>query len=498
MTYSMDGSIAELLWRATLEAPDSPALIDEQGTHSYSSLRDRASAFAAALVERGVQPGDRVGVLLERGVTAVAAAFGAYAAGAAVVHINDRLQPRQIEYMLRHCGARVLISSANARLQHARPLQSDAVMMDADAPEPTAGFDPVPRAASDCAQIIYTSGSSGLPKGVTFAHGALRAGVDTCSRYLGLRASDRVAGLLPFSSVYGLNQMLTTVAVGATLVIERSPIWHDVARRLQERGVTVLSGVPPFWLMMLATPTFVDTPAPSLRILQNAGGHLPVHAVRRLRALLPNAQLFLQYGQTETFRSTFLDPAEVDSYPDSIGRAVPGAEIAVLRPDGEACAPGEIGELVFQGPSAATGYWNDPARTTAVFRPHPHRRSSAPRRVVYSGDLVRLDLCGRAYFVSRAERVIKTLGFKVGPDEVVDVLLASGEVAEAAVTGAADASRGERIIAHVVLAEGSSVASLLRYCRSEMPSYMVPARVEVYDELPRLPGGKYDLAALRA
>jgi acyl-coenzyme A synthetase/AMP-(fatty) acid ligase len=260
----------------------------------------------------------------------------------------------------------------------------------------------------------------------------------------------------------------------------------------------VLAAVPPLWLQLLSTRAFTTAPPPTLRIAQNAGGHLPVAAVRRIRELLPTTRLFLQYGQTETFRSSYLDPGLVDQHPDSMGRPIPGAEIFVVRADGSECGPNEEGELVFRGPTMAAGYWDDPERTAQVFRPFRMcGMDETDRRAVFSGDRVRRDSDGLLYFVARAERLIKTMGFRVGPDEVVDVLLASGRVREALVTAEPDAHRGERIVAHVVLESGANAREVLGYCRREMPSHMMPARVEVYETLPCLITGKYDVNGLR-
>jgi acyl-CoA synthetase (AMP-forming)/AMP-acid ligase II len=234
--------------------------------------------------------------------------------------------------------------------------------------------------------------------------------------------------------------------------------------------------------------------------MTNAGGHLPTDVVRALRRSQSGARLYLMYGLTEALRSTYLPPEEVDRRPDSIGRAIPGADVLVLRDDGAPAAAGEIGELVHRGPTVTLGYWGDTELTARVFRPNPLRPSGAPdaERVVFSGDLVRADAAGFLYFVSRKDRIIKTLGYRVGPDEIVNVLRASGEVAEAVVAGEPDESRGERIVAYVVLAEGGSVERLRMFCRRELPRYMEPSRFAVRDALAVLPNGKPDLAALRA
>lgn len=548
------GNIAWLLWSAAREVPDRPAVTDSGGTVDYATLCAGAAVIARWLEAEGVLPGDRVGILLPRSAAAAAAFFGVTAAGAIAVNVNETLKPAQIEHQLGHAGAKLLLTSPALLARLHRPLETDVrVLMLDDAalwpaspppsrgagglatgsgaraepsgaeapptdspggppagsitanaaspgglPEPTAAAWPTSRTAHDVAQIIYTSGSTGRPKGVTVSHGNLHAGAWAVASYLGIGPDDRIASLLPFSFDYGLNQLLVAVRQRAHLVIERSVLPPRIAATLRAGGVTVLPAVPPLWLQLLGTPGFADRPIETLRIMTNTGGRLSTDAVRRLRRAQPQARLFLMYGLTEAFRSTYLPPEEVDRRPDSIGRAIPGAEILVLREDGTPCGPGEVGELVHRGPTVALGYWADPEATARVFRPNPLRPPDAPdaERVVYSGDLVRRDEDGFLYFVGRRDGLIKTLGYRVSPDEVAEALYASGQVAEAVVAAEPDERRGSRIVAHVVLRPGGTIARLEEHCRRELPGYMQPARYVAHTALPRTPTGKFDVRAL--
>jgi acyl-CoA synthetase (AMP-forming)/AMP-acid ligase II len=332
---------------------------------------------------------------------------------------------------------------------------------------------------------------------VVYTHGALQAGIRAVSGYLGLTHDDRVASLLPLSSVYGLNQLLTAVACRASVLVELSPLAHEIVVGLAERKATVLAAVPPLWIQLLATPELGALRG--LRIAQNAGGHLPPGIVRQLRAALPSTRLYLQYGMTETFRSTYLPPSEVDRRPDSMGRAMPGAEILLLDDEGRPVEPGAVGEVVHRGPTVASGYWNDPDATARTFRPNPLRPAGAPdsERVVFTGDLARRDSDGFLYFVGRRDRMIKSMGFRVGPDEVADALHASGEIREAVVDAEPDPTRGERIVAYVVLRVGGSLGRLERFCRAELPAYAHPSAYVERVALARLASGKYDLEAIR-
>jgi acyl-CoA synthetase (AMP-forming)/AMP-acid ligase II len=236
---------------------------------------------------------------------------------------------------------------------------------------------------------------------------------------------------------------------------------------------------------------------PYLRVMTNSGGRFPTDAVRKLRQYRPDAKLFLMYGLTEAFRSTYLGPEKVDRKPASIGQPVPGADVLVLRKDLTRCKPGEVGELVHRGPTVALGYWNDPDATAQVFRPNPVRDAGTPdaERVVFSGDLVHADHEGDLFFVGRSDKMIKTMGYRVSPDEIVDVLYASRQVVEAIVNSEPDPIRGERIVAYVVLSGAGTLDRLTAFCAEEMPRYMHPARIEVRASLDRTHSGKHDITA---
>jgi amino acid adenylation domain-containing protein len=497
----LNSNVAALLWRAAHRTPMAPAVVERDRTTTYGALADRAAAVAATLVAGGAERTRPVGILLERGTDAVAAFFGVLAAGRTAVVLNENLRPRQIEHALAHAGARHLLTSAELLARQTRPIDSSWHIMDMGTLPAVngRGFEPVARLDGDVAQIIHTSGSTGLPKGVAVSHGNLQAAARTVTSYLGITDADRIASLLPLAFVYGMSQVLCAVRAGAALVVERSPLPHQIATTLASEAVTVLAAVPPLWLRLLGTEAFTADPLMSLRVMTNAGGHLPVHAVRALRKAHPDARLFLMYGLTEVLRSTYLPPEEVDRRPESIGRAIPGSEVLVLREDGTEALPGEVGELVHRGPTVTLGYWNDPERTAQTFRPHPLRPAGTPdrERVVFSGDLVYRDAEGFLFFLGRRDGVIKTMGYRVGPDEVADVLYASGEVSEAAVTGEPDDQWGARIVAHIVLAPQGSRERLHAYCARELPRHLQPARIEVRDALPRLPSGKADLRALQ-
>lgn len=491
----MQHNVAHLLSSAVARGPEDRAIEDvgfPSGGCSYAELAALAAGFIEAYRARGIQPGDRVAILLDRGVHAAAALTAAHAEGAIAVVLNERLRVRQLEHILGDCTPALLVSTEELLARAALPRSAVPQLLDPATVTLGGIFVPKDVRPEDPAQIIYTSGSTGLPKGVVHTHASVGAGVAATHRYLMLRSDDRVASLLAFSAVYGLNQLLCSLAVGSTLVIERATFATDLAQALRNDRITVAAGVPPLWSQLVAVEAF-QSPIPTLRQMQNAGGHLPVEIARRLRAAQPQAALVLQYGMTETWRGSYLPPEELERRPGSMGRAIPGVELLVSREDGSLCEAEEVGELVHVGPTVAAGYWGKRGDAQQVFRAHPARPGQP---AVHSGDFVRRDADGYLYYVGRRDRVIKTQGLKVGPDEVADALMHSGQVSEVVVAGEPDAERGQRIVAWVLLAPGGTVAALRKHARAELPPHMQPARYEERTELPRLASGKYDVEAL--
>jgi len=305
---------------------------------------------------------------------------------------------------------------------------------------------------------------------------------------------------LPMSFDAGFSQLTTAFSVGAHVVLMNYLFPGDVVRLCARHGVTGLTCVPPLWIQ-IADQTWPPEVAASLRYFANTGGRMPRTTLTRLREQFPTASPYLMYGLTEAFRSTYLDPDQVDRRPDSIGKAIPDAEILVLRPDGTPCAPGEEGELVHRGPLVALGYWNDPVRSAERFRPLPGSVAPwrAPELAVWSGDAVVTDEEGFLYFVGRKDEMIKTSGYRVSPAEVEEVAYGTGLVRDAVALGVPDDRLGQRIVLVASPPNGDALEpeALIAAMKRELPLYMVPSTVDVRAEVPRSPNGKFDRSALR-
>lgn len=513
----MNHLIHDSIFDSAARTPDAEALVYGAQRCTYGALAGQVTAMAALLLARGLQPGERVAVYMEKRIENVAAMFGASAAGCVFVPVNPLLKPEQVAYILADCSVRLLVTTPERLAQLAPVLAAcpalqavlvteGAVTSTPDLPvldwtalqAPPDARVPHRRIDTDMAAILYTSGSTGAPKGVVLSHRNMVAGAASVADYLGMTASDRLLAVLPLSFDYGLSQLTTAFLRGASVVLMNYLFPKDIVAAVREHRITGLAAVPPLWIALARLAWPADT---SLRFITNSGGAMPVVTVEALQQALPHTAIFLMYGLTEAFRSTYLPPAEVARRPGSIGRAIPNAEVLVVRPDGTLCDADEPGELVHRGALVALGYWNDAARTALRFRPAPGQDPALPlpEMAVWSGDTVRRDADGFLYFVGRSDEMIKVSGYRISPTEVESVLHASGLVSEVAVFGVDDATLGQAIVA-VAVADPGLVdrAALLAECKRRLPAYMVPAQIVLRTEaLPRNPNGKIDRNLLR-
>ena len=469
--------------------PNAPALVADGRAISFAELDEQVGRIASALLAAGLARGDRVASWM--GKTRLACLLPLAAARAGLVHvpINPVLRRAQAAHILADSGARLLIAN-QARLETLAAATAATIALE-DWQE---GEEVLPASTHDpdtLAALFYTSGSTGRPKGVMLSHANLWLGAISVAHYLGLGASDRTLCVLPLAFDYGQSQLLSTWAGGGCAIAFDYLLPRDVVRAVGRHDVTVLAGVPPLWHQLLEADWSSGEGA-SLRTLTNSGGHLSLPLVKRLRELFPEARLHLMYGLTEAFRSTSLDPALVDEHPDSVGTAIPFAEVTIVREDGSEAAPGEEGELVHAGPLVAQGYWNDPQRTAERFR------DGSNGVQVWSGDRAVKGEDGLVRFRGRANAMIKTSGNRVSPTEIEEAALASGAVAQSVALGIPDDELGQAIL---LIAEPKGVDAeerLRSYFAAELPPFMRPRRIVWRGRLPVGPNGKLDRTRIEA
>ncbi|MBO9623605.1 MAG: acyl-CoA ligase (AMP-forming), exosortase A system-associated [Sphingomonas sp.] len=477
-------------------APDAIALEDKRGALDFAALEAAVGGLAHWLSRLGLAPGERVATWLPKTRTACLMPLAAPRVGLVHVPINPILKRAQVAHILADSGARLLVTQAarTAALEHG-DVPPACRLATEDELEATDALPPSRADTDALAAILYTSGSTGRPKGVMLSHANLWLGAISVAHYLKIKYEDRVLAVLPLSFDYGQNQLLSTWAAGARVVPLDYLTARDVVKAVERFGATTLAGVPPLWVQLLEAEWPADTAA-KLRRLTNSGGALTPRLVRGLRERFPGADLYPMYGLTEAFRSTYLDPALVDAQPDSIGRAIPFAEVMVVRPDGSRAAPGEAGELVHAGPLVAKGYWQDAERTAQRFRPAPLFATSKGM-AVWSGDTVVEGADGLLRFVGRDDEMIKSAGNRISPTEIEDAVLSGGETAEAAAFGVPDERLGQAILV-VARGDGSREHDLRDRLRRELPSFMQPTRYDWRETLPRNANGKLDRTALKA
>jgi len=522
----MDYLIHHMLRSSARRYPEKEALVHGERRLSYQQVATQCASVAAGLRKAGMLRGERVGIYLDPSVDQVLSMFAISQAGGVYVPINTVLFPDQVAHIVRDCGMKALITTPEklealaAVLGDAPSLQFYVVTGEANGfghdganldGKPVHSMETMLRAevpatlpdwciSKDLAAILYTSGSTGKPKGVMLSHANIMAGSSIVSDYLGITERERILAVLPFSFDAGMNQLMTALQQGGTIVLLKFVFAKEIITALIKERITALAGVPTVWTL-LTNGGLSKHQFPDLRYITNTGGAMPQAVLTILRQALPSTSIFLMYGLTEAFRSTYLPPEELDRRPTSMGKAIPDNEILVLNEKGERCAPGEVGELVHRGSTVSMGYWGNPEATNRVLKPNPLLPPELGdcERVCYSGDLVKMDEDGFLYYVGRRDTMIKSSGYRISPTEVEEVLFQTGKVRQAAVIGVPDDVLGQSIKAFLVAKDGEPLdgEAVLQHCAEKMPRHMVPKCLEVLSELPKTSSGKIDYPALR-
>jgi amino acid adenylation domain-containing protein len=495
--------------------PDKVALVCGDRRLTYLEVDRSANRFARGLIDAGVRRGDRVAIFLDNSVEAVLGIFATLKAGAVFVVINPTTKADKLAFILNNCRASAIVTSE----RHGRVLReiagrtpyTDVVVMvgtrgvgevtgmrllrldDLLRPNVDDGKPANPSIDIDLAGLIYTSGSTGAPKGVMLTHLNIRSAASSITTYLENVEHDVIVNVLPLSFDYGLYQVLMAFKLGGRVVLERSFTYpHAVLETLMQERVTGFPIVPTISAILLQL-NLAKYDLSSLRYITNTAAALPTTHILELRKRLPHVKLYSMYGLTECKRVTFLPPDQIDIRPTSVGRGMPNEEVYIVDDQGNRLSSG-VGELVVRGSNVMKGYWELPEETATMLRPGP----LPGERVLFSGDVFRIDDEGYLYFVARKDDIIKTRGEKVSPREVEDVLYEIDGVSEVAVVGIPDAMLGQAIKAVLKLREGVSLSEqdVRRHCAQRLENFMVPSIVEFRAALPKTSTGKIDKKTL--
>lgn len=513
----MSNLLHQLINDSAKKTPSKTAIVYKKTNLTYSQLEQQIDQQTQALLNINLSPQQRVGIYLPKQIETVNSFFSIAKAGGVFVPINPVLKAAQVTHILVDCNVQILITSKSRLISLHKQINNcpdlhTIVLVENNLPELTAEITakviswdhfldyqnelPFPRIIdTHMAAILYTSGSTGKPKGVVLSHLNLVAGAQSVAEYLHITEQDKLLAVLPFSFDYGLNQLISAMLQGATCVLLDFLLPRDVIKNLEKHQITGLAAVPPLWaqLQNLQWPTTINN---HLRFLTNSGGKMPKSILDKICGHVPNSQFYLMYGLTEAFRSTYLSPEKLEQYPDSIGKAIPNAEILVVKEDGSLCKPNEPGELVHKGSLVAMGYWNAPEKTAERFKPTPDQLKELPLTeiAVWSGDQVTMNEEGYLFFVGRKDDMLKTSGYRVSPTEIEEIFYNSDLVNEAAAIGIPHETLGQAIIVIVSITNINQFdeTSLLNLCRSELANFMVPAKIIALEKLPKNPNGKID------
>ncbi len=492
--------------------PEKIALVCQQQRLSYAELDARSNALAHALVRRGVERGDRVVVFADNTVETVVSFWATLKANAVITIVNPLMKVDKLAYLLNDCRAVALITDghitpifadAAAKSPHlktviisrtidesrTRDLPGVVAWSDALASESRAAPPARRNIDIDLAAIVYTSGSTGDPKGVMLTHRNMLTAATSITTYLENVEDDVILNVLPMSFDYSLYQMIMAFRMGARLVLERSFAYPaQVLKLLVDEGVTGFPGVPTVFAILAEMKTLAQYDFSKIRYVTNTAAALPVKHITMLSDLFPKAAIYSMYGLTECKRCTYLPPKYIKDKPTSVGIAIPNTELWIVGEDDRKLGPNEVGQLVIRGATVMKGYWDKPEATAKKLRPGP----VPGELVLYTGDYARLDEDGFLYFVGRMDDIIKSRGEKVAPKEVENALVNIQGVKEAAVIGVPDEILGQAVKVYVVLEKGVSMSDkdIVRECQRRLENFMVPKHVVFVDGLPKTTTGK--------
>jgi len=512
-----------LLSESAQAHPDTIAVVDGERSITYGELEHRSNQLARLLIELGIHRGDRVGLYLEKSLESIIGIYGVLKAGAAYVPFDPHAPTGRLAYIAGNCGIRVLLTGAEkatswAELKRAgAPIEVLVVLnadrVDADPPRGTRLYDRTATAGHidgapavsgiglDLAYILYTSGSTGVPKGVMLSHQNALTFVDWTVDEFEVRPDDRLSNHAPLHFDLSILDIFAAAEAGARVVLvpaAASVFPVEVARFIERNEITIWYSVPSILSTLVRHGGLAGGEFPSLRTILFAGEVFPTKYLRRLMNLLPHVEFANLYGPTETNVCTYyrvppIPEEQTEAIP--IGRAIADVEVFAVTDDGRMAAPGEEGELYVRGSTVMLGYWGDPERTARGLIPNPIG-GELHDPVYRTGDLVREDPDGNYRFFGRRDAQIKSRGYRIELGEIEGALYAHPAVVECAVTAIPDELITNRIKVYVVTRGSVQQAELIRFCSDRIPRYMIPELWEFREVLPKTSTGKVDRQAL--
>jgi len=512
--------VHEFLENSAKRLPDKTALIFQDQRLTYKQIDERANQLAHALINAGWKKGDRVSILLDNSPEAVISLFGSLKAGGVFSTLSATLKSKKLEYILNNSESSFLVSQwqkdeiVSKAVENVKCLKAVILCGNTNKKTPhsstkinftewNAFINPQQNSKPkiqcidiDLANIIYTSGSTGNPKGVMMTHLSMASAATSITQYLKNIETDIILNVLPLSFDYGLYQIIMASMFGGTVVLEKSFAYpYVVIDKIIKEKVTGFPIVPTILAIILQLKDLKKYNFSHLRYISNTGAALPVNHIKILRDIFPNVKIYSMYGLTECKRVSYLSPEEIDKRPSSVGRGMPNEEVYIVNEKGERVGPGVVGELVVRGSNVMRGYWKSPEESDQVLKSGLY----PGEKVLYTGDLFKMDDEGYLYFVARKDDLIKTRGERVSPKELENVLHEIDGVAEAAVIGVPDKILGKAIKIFIVTNGGKDLTEkeIIKFCQDNLESFMVPKYIEFIDSFKKTSSGKIDKKVLK-
>jgi long-chain acyl-CoA synthetase len=510
--------LGEALLFSAKKNPYKTAIISKGEEYSYALLKESAENLARHLINAGINKGDKVAIYIDNSWQSIVSIYGATLSGAVFLVINPQTKADKLQYILNDSDSKILISSSLLKNELSAALEGTAAIREViingnisqikkyphfeivsfdnaiSTSHPDTLFPNI--IPTDLAALIYTSGSTGFPKGVMMTHQSMVFTSWSLVQYLRLSEDDRIMLLLPLAFDYGLYQLIMSITIGGTLIVEQSFIFTaSIYKNIEKYKPTVFPGVPTVYAMMIASNKENGVSFDCIEKVTNTAAALPAEFIPDLKKIFPNALIFKMYGLTECKRVCYLEPELIDIKPASVGKAIPGTEVFLLSPEGNPVPAGEPGILHIRGPHVMLGYLNKEELSREMLKP-----GKLPgERILCSNDWFKMDEEGFLYFQGRNDDIIKTRGEKVSPVEIENIIYRIDGVKEVAVLGIPDAIMGESIVVFVTT-HGSvqlSEKEIQRECMTHLEPFMIPQKVVFLPEMPKSSNGKIDKKELK-
>lgn len=510
--------LGEALILSAKNNPSKIAVIVKGIEYSYEQLKNNAENFARYLIASGIKKGDRIAIYMDNSWQSIVSIYGITLSGGVFLVINPQTKAEKLKYILNDCEAKILISASalknelNSALKETLSMREVIIAGDLSIITKfdhytLTNFENCTREESkkiifpniipnDLAALIYTSGSTGFPKGVMMTHQAMVFTSWSLVEYLRLSENDRIMLILPLAFDYGLYQLLMSVTIGGTLIVEQSFIFTaTIYKNIRKYKPTVFPGVPTIYAMMITAHKENGLSFDCIEKITNTAALLPAEFIPELKKIFPHALIFKMYGLTECKRVCYLEPELIDLKPTSVGKAIPGTEVFLLSPEGNSVQAGEPGILHIRGPHVMLGYLNQKELSEEMLK-----EGKLPgEKVLCSNDWFKMDEDGFLYFQGRNDDIIKTRGEKVSPIEIENIIYKIKGIKEVAVLGVPDKVMGESILAYVTMHDQAELTEkeIQRECMIHLEPFMIPQEIIFLQNMPKSTNGKIDKKELK-